>query len=261
VIGTERMRVGIRVGIGSGLSAGDPRSGVTQDATSLIYTPNTAAEWTTFLAAISSSLAAPDHLWRLQEASGHPADSIGSKTLTATTAGNAPGYQRAITGWTRKAIGGPGSVAANLSNTAMVNTATTSFIVFLLARSATATVALRSVCSYGSPAIQQPMSAKTRFRLGASITDSTLDHAGATVHPYLFAHNVTGSTCKLYSDLEKITATFGASVGSTMTLTGSTAAEPSAADFLYACAWDAATITDAEAKGLIRGLGYAPTWT
>ncbi len=266
------LSAGLRSGLCSGLHSGfnptcdDSIPGVTRDSTSRVYTPGSFAEWETFLAALGDEapdLPPPEHLWLLQEASGNPVDTIGGKTLTATGGGNAPAYQRTIPGWSRKAIGGPG-IAANssLSNTLMVNTATTSFLVLLLARSAPATV-LRSICAYGTPAIQQPVSNKTRFRLGASIVDSTNDHAGATVHPYLFAFSVSISTCKLYTDLEKITLTFSASAGSVLTLQCASASDATAADFLYAAAWDASSgdTIDSEAKKLITGLGFNPPWS
>src|SRR5262245_47294003 len=76
-------------------------SAVSRDATSNILVPANAAEWAQVLASAGISSGGPSALWLFQEASGNPADSVGSFTLTAS---GTPTYQAAVSGWTRKAI-------------------------------------------------------------------------------------------------------------------------------------------------------------
>ncbi len=255
---------GVRSGLRSGLRSGvNPIMGVTRDLQSGKYTPDSGDEFRNYLAAIGSTLVVPHHLWRMQVASGNVPDEIGgglgTRNLTATTAGNAPAYRKSITGWSRFAIGGPGAaVASSLANTSMGNTASASFLLFWYGRSDAATV-LRNLMVYGSPQVQQPASSKTRLRMGASITDSTNNHAGDVV-PYLFAFNITATTIKLYSHLEIVSVTYASSAGSTLTATLSGTGDTTAADLLLMAGWDNVETTDAEARKFITGLGYAPSW-
>lgn len=243
---------------------GDPLALVARDSTSGIFVPASATEWDVFRAAKGVSIPTPNHLWLMQEVAGNPADSIGTglglRPLTATGAGNTPAYQKVIAGWSRRAIGGPGAANASLSNTSMVNTATGDFLVLTYLSSEAATGALRNIQAYGLPAIQQPLSGKTRFRLSASITDTTADHAGP-VRPYVFAFSSTTGYCKMYSDLEKIVATYSASSGTNLLLQCATASDTTAANFLYCAAWDGAVVTDAQVKTLLQSLGWTIPWT
>jgi len=253
--------VGPAVGVGTNELAPGGIPGVTRDGTSNVYTPNTAGEMTAFSTAIGTSIPAANHLWRLQEAAGNPADTIGAKTMTASGVA----YQKSIVGWTRKAIGGPGTATnTNFFNAAMVDTATTSFAVLMLAQFANPTGGLRSFLSYGVPALQCPMStAKIRLREGASITDSSSNHDGA-VRPFFIVFNVTASSLKLYTDLEKLSVTFSASSGTTLQAFTSTTVDTGSNDFLWMAAWDGAaaeTVTDAQAKTYITGMGYSPPWS
>jgi hypothetical protein len=253
------LRIGLRIGEGIGLSQGSG-STYTTDATSGKATPSSAAEWTAFLSSISSALSAPQHLWLMQEPSVAAADSIGSKTLTVSNVL----FGKPIAGWARMAIGGPEAlIASSLSNASMVSTGTSSFMVLVYARFDPSPAVLRAMITYGTPVVQTPaLTNKVRLREGGSLVDSSGAH-NATVHPFLFAFNVTASTVRLYTDLEKLSVTYSTSTGSSLTLTTSLVSDITATDFLYGAAWDgvAGEINDAEAKKLITGLGYSPPWT
>lgn len=229
----------------------------TTDSVSGKAAPNSTAEWTSFLTSISSALAAPQHLYLLQEASGVAVDSIGASNLTASNVA----YQKSISGWSRKAIGGASQIAGTLTNTTILDTAANSFLLFCYLRFDAATLATRGLVTFGVPLLQIP-GAQIRLREGASLA-STVNNHDITVHPIVMAFNNANQTIKLYSDLEKLSVTWSASSGTAFTLTVSAAADPGLSDFLYSAMWtgSAAETTDAEVKKLITGLGFSPSWT
>jgi hypothetical protein len=253
--------VGLEVGLDPTCGGSGPPPVFTSDATSGKATPISSAEWTALLAVAGSSVIAPSHLWLLQEASGTAADVYGLKPLTATNVA----YQKPIAGWSRLAIGGPGTaIASSLTNATMVDTSTTSFAVLAYVRFDPSPTVVRAMITYGTPTVQEPAATnKVRLREGGSLIDSTNNHNG-TVHPFLFVFNVTAQTVRLYTDLEKLSVTWSSSAGSVLTLTGSIATDATFTDFLYAAAWDgvaAEAITDVEAKKIITTLGYSPPWS
>lgn len=230
------------------------------DSTSGKAVPTNSTEWLSFLALAGSLIPPPQHVWQMQEVSGTLADSIGTNVLTVSNAT----YNKTITGWTRKAVGGNGAaVTGQVRNLAMADTATTSVLVLIYAQYVVSPTALRSLLLYGTPTLQIPaVTQKVRLREGAALLDSTLAH-DATIHPFLFAFNVTNSTCKVYTDLEKLSIAYSASVGTALTLSTSSTSDTSITDFVYGAAWEGinAETTDAEAKKLITALGYSPPWT
>lgn len=227
----------------------------TTDATSGKVVPASTSEWSSLLSAQGiGTLSAPTHIWKMQEASGNVLDSGASTNLTTSNVL----YQKAVTGWSRKAIGGTGSSAGTITG-ALVNTGTTSFVLLTYARFDTATLALRNFVSYGTPVLQLPDN-HIRLREGAALASTVNDHS-TTVHPLLLCYNITASTLKLYTDLEKLAITFSVASGTTFQLTTSSATDPGFSDFLYSAAWDGGETTDADAKKLITGLGYSPSWT
>lgn len=239
-------------------------SSVSRDPTSNRLVPATSIEWSTTLSVAGNPAPVPNHLWLMQELSGNPVDVIGTglgaRNLTATTAANAPAYSKVIPGWTRRAIGGAGAaVSSSLSNNTMVDTATTDFMVFMYMQTAPATGGLRNVVTYSTPAIQQPVSNKVRFRLAAALQDTVADHAGV-VRPYLFTYSNVNATCRLYTDLERINLTYSTITGPQLVFQCSNTLDTTGADFLYACAWDGARVTDAQARALFQVLGYTVPW-
>lgn len=231
------------------------------DGTSGKPVPDNAGEWSNFLTSFSSVLSVPQHLWKFQESSGNNLDSVGSGNLTVTNSS----YQKVIAGWSRFAMGGPGTaVTGTLRNLAMANTATTSYLIFAFGRFDTPTASLGAFVSYGSPTVQLPaITNKVRLREGGNLLDSTNNH-NSTVHPFLLSYNISNSTVKLYTDLEKISITFTTSVGTSLSFATANTGDTGSRDFLYAASWEGAAaevITDAEAKKLITAFGFSPPWS
>lgn len=106
----------------------DYANGVTRDATSNWFVPQTSTEWTNLLA--GTGIPSPTNLWKCQEASGNLADSIGSATLTAHNSGGMT-YAQTISGWTRKAVQLAEGFASNWqSASTLCNPATTKCTMF-----------------------------------------------------------------------------------------------------------------------------------
>lgn len=245
----------------------DPFAGITVDSGLDWRLPNNSVEWAILRSATVGTWRMPNHLWLLQEASGNPADTLGTglglRNLTATTAAAAPLYQQTIPGVTRKFITGNGALNnCNLSNTSMVNTATGSYAWLGVVRSDQATV-LRNVVVYGSPTFSQPANKKFRLRLNASLQNTTADHTD-TVQLVFVVYNLAASTIKMYTPLEKLEVAFSASVASTLTLQLSATGDTTIAYFGYSAAWDQASaeFTDAQAKNLMEGiLKFSVPWS
>lgn len=242
---------------------------VNKDSTSGKRFPESLTQWQnwiTYQIAIGDSNfigIGPDHLWLMQESSGNPADSIGSKNFTASTGLNSPSYQKTIPGWSRKAIGGPGTlINSTLTNTSMVNTATTSFLVMALVRFDTPTVTLRNAMTYGNTSVQEPSSTgKLRLRLGGSLQDTAAVHGGSDVHIVWFTYNISDSLVEMFTDLNRVSVTFSSSTGSTLQLTTSTVADSGSTDFLGVAAWDDTEVSSDTIKATSIGMGFAPPWS
>lgn len=256
-------RFGARIGAKIGASiGGDPlgNSGAlpftTLDGTSGKAVPSTAAEFT------NAGFQAPGHIWLCQEASGNLADSIGGKTLTAV---NTPGYQQAVSGWTRKAIGPTGAATTqsfNNSTMANLNASSAAFLCYVIFNT---TATNREQCSHGGTAINSfevgGGTNKARLRTNSNAANTTLDHVGA-VHPIFVKYDKANSLNVLYSDIEKLSITFdGAAAGAVFTLTVSLSSDTAASSqFLWAADWEGSAAenwTDAKVKSLLTALKWS----
>lgn len=248
-------------------------SGVTRDATSGWYVPANATEWATFLSDIGlGSKSAPDMDHGLQEASGNAADSIGSFTLTAV---NTPSYQQAVTGWSRKAIKFADNTAKALQTTSasLPDISTTSMLTL------TFMVAPGSAPSGDRGVIAQGTSAATRSATilrntgklaiestTSHITSSTSSYVDGAVHVVAHKTDRTNSVVTLYTELEKVSPTFGATMtGKGLYLgTESGALGTFGGGFVYEVTWSGAHAewSDADMKTLIQGLtGLTVPWS
>lgn len=235
-------------------------AGVTRDSTSSILVPSNSTEWGTFLTAIGSTIPVPSHLYLLQEASGNALDAIGVLPLVAS---GALVYSKVISGWNRTAIGGTTTAGTtSLTNSVAANIALNSTLALAFISFTTPPVSIRNAMDWGSVSVQLPaVSNKLRLRESPNLADTTGSHT-IGVHPILVSFNNTNTSLTLYTDLEKITITWTAGAGSFFRLIGSVSGD-TVTDWLYAATWEgsAAETTDAQAKLLIQGLGYSPTWT
>ncbi len=240
---------------------------VTRDATSLIYTPANAAEWTTTLAVAGISTGNPSLLWLLQEASGDAADSIG--TFTGTSAG-AFGYQQAVTGWTRKGVTFTGGQAHTIRSTAagLPDILTASMLVLAIAATP-ANTGLRTYLQMGTvfaaDATLQVEAGGTNQLVAdvGSVVTGTTALADGAVHPIALKVDRTGSVSAAYTDEEKLAPTVGGS-GKTLLIGGDNSQTYTAATatWMYVVAFfnGAAEISDANVKVLLQTLGWTVAW-
>lgn len=259
-------RVGIvagpRVGIAAGISADHiaPPAGnagfTTKDATSNIFVPATAAEFT------SAGFAAPSSLWQCQEPSGNLVDTIGGKTLTAS---GSPAYQQAVASWARKAVGASGGASNQLFSNATMADVSVKSVAFLLYVLINQPVSSGQRCFHGAAsgnAFEGVAASKViRLRNGANAGNGTLDHTTA-VHPILVVHDITNSVNVIYSDIEKKSITYGVVAGTTFQLQVGLAADTTSnTQALWMASWNgsSAEFTDATAKALLQALGWTVT--
>lgn len=241
---------------------------VAKDATSGIRVPNSSTQWSDFnayhVANGTSNFpnVSPASLWLLQEASGNPADSIGSVTLTSTFTS----YQQAVTGWTRLAIvGSDGGASALLNITTAPNPGTTSVMMMAIVSIPATPGAQRGIMAQGSTtitAVRHNTTAKLRYVAGAQ-SDLT-NSSSSSVRPVLLKIDLTGAATLVYTDQEKKTGTHQTPSGSKTSFGNpGSGVLSSAAGFLYACQFtgSSAELSDAQVKALLVALGHSIPWT
>ena len=262
------MRIGQRIGprIGPKIGIGDvtdAMAGVSKDATSLKYVPNTLAQaQTTMRTAGMASGHDPSYLWRAQEAAGNLADSIGIATLTAA---NAPGYQAAVAGWTRKAVtwaDGTNAQFANFADIPNLNANSIALLMYVFTSNTPA--ANRNVCGVGNATVsdvQATTGQKYQVTDSAAVAVAGTVNYGAGVRPMLLVYDLTGLNLKLYTDAEIITGVYNLTSGGGLWIGGVTALSPTGG-CLYAAGWTgtAAEFTDAQARSLLQTLGWTVAW-
>ncbi len=238
------------------------------DATSGKPVPANASEWSNFITTNGLTLATPDYLHLCQEASGNLADTIGGLTLTAN---GTPAYQQSITGWTRKAVRGNGTTAAQrFLNGSGPNPSTTSVAQFFYLQTAGFDATVRYISCIGTvdnlSVIGIVSGVSTlRVRQSANIATGTGDYANR-VTPCLLVYNQTTGQSALYTDLEKIkpgaTGTPASNTGYSLgPASGGTWAS---SGVLYFAGWTGAgatAFTDATAKTFLQALGYTVPWS
>lgn len=257
-----RAVVGVRVGVGVDELGGDALAGVTKDATSGIYCPASAAEWTQVLSAAGIGSGGPSFLWLLQETSGSPADQIGGATLTVA---GSPTYSSPVTGWSRKAIQFTDGATSSLSSTAspMVGAGSTSALIIAYVKFNAAETGGRNILGWGGSThdVLQYISG-SRVQLGTSVSSAgSYNYNDAAVHPMVFRNDVTHSTVSFYSDKEKVPGTYQACAGTGLWLAGDTLAGPVSLPYAACFTGAAAQLSDAQIKTLLQTLAWAPSWT
>lgn len=244
---------------------------VSRDATSLVRCPASATEWSDLVAyhvAIGTTnfpaTFVPSFLWLCQEASGNLADTIGGVTLTAN---NAPSYSNVVAGWTRVAVGTADGTANQrfASTSASLPDLSTTSALFIGLIAITATPGgVRGVFDLGTTVTEARVTTTPTARLisGAN-TASGANTLNTGVKPWCNRFNQTDDTNSLFTDTEKITPTFGATVtGKGVRIGGTGGAAPSAARYLYAVetVGASAELTDAGLKAVLQAMGLTITW-
>jgi uncharacterized repeat protein (TIGR01451 family) len=237
---------------------------VSKDATSGIYVPASSTEMTNL-----GLFAAANTLWLSQEASGNLADSIGALTLTANAT---PGYQAAITGWTRKGVAlTDGTANQRFGATTGVgpdpSTTSSAWLVYVKLTTATP-AATRGVLGLASNVSVQHTSGADQIKIvcvGVTTAGATT-YTDGSVHPLLLVYDRTNSRVKAYTDKEVITGTYGAGAtdGNKGFGTGGSVSTPAGGNVLYGALWTGANAeslsTSATAKTLLQTLGWTIPW-
>ncbi len=264
--------VGPRIGVAVGVSANELGffssgiSGVTRDATSGVYTPASAAEWTTLLAAAGDAIGGPSALYLCQEASGNLADSIGTFTLTASGTGIT--YAQSVAGWSRKGVtfndGGSGAFAN--ADAGLPDLSTTSFSSLWYWQESGTPAANRMLFAAGLVTMSQALVQATGVPRFTSGVNSALGvvQLSTPVRPWLPTHNKTASSDVLYLDTEKVTPTFSVlTTGKSITWGQSSAVAHPPGSLLYAALFfgAAAERTSTQWKTLLTTLGFNPLFT
>ncbi len=240
----------------------DPFAGVSRDATSNIYLPANASQWTTFRAAAGLSIANPNSLWLCQEASGNLADSIGSLTLAAVST---PTYQNAVAGWTRKGVGANSAAdsfqAANGVGPSVATTSQTWLALFFMS---SPPAGARDVVGSGNVTGQIGATGAGAIKVIGTTNNGATNVTGA-VSPWVVKYNRTGSEAKLFTLADKITGTYNAGTTDGVKGIGALVGAGSAAlgFWLYACMWSGADaeISDANLKALLQAMGFTIPWS
>lgn len=261
------LRTGLRRGLKEGLALGlgaDQLGGVpwTVDATSQKGVPATVAEWNAALAAAGLNTGAPSAIHLCQDASGSLADVTNNFAMSVV--GTTQLYQQPVSGWSRLAVGTTDGTAHGWQNTAagLQDPATGSIALLMYADVTAANTAARTLARIASTTVDEARIVNGTFvpRLvdGANVASGSNDSHNA-VRPWILQHQFTSSTPFLYTDLEKITATFTALSGKAIRIGNGTG---TAATCLYLyLAWffgSAAELTSTQWKALLQTLGWAP---
>jgi len=265
---------GLRSGLRSALRAGlnpsdsaDPLAGVTRDATSGIYAPATAGEWSTAMTVAGIGSGGPSSLYLMQEASGNLVDTIGGITLTATGASLL--YQQAVAGWTRDAFTTPDGLGSHQAQntTTAIDISTTSALLILYARMpAAAPAAVRRIHRINATGIGTFLSTTPRLQCvtggaGGSTVSGTSDPTGAT-RPIVIQADRTNLVARVFSDQEEIVGTVGtyATIAFGIGSSGGNAAD---IGYLYGALFSgaAAELSKAQIKTLLQTLGWGVLWS
>lgn len=232
---------------------------VTRDATSNIYTPVSSSEWATFRAAFSLTAPAPDSLWLLQEASGNPADSIGSFTLTA--AGTVT-YRQALAGYTRLGVGLTDGVNSQFGTASgsLPAGGTGSQTVLMIANIPSAPAANRSLYEGQTTSLIRINSTPRVVAVAGGGTSLGGSNPTGTTRPFVYKCDVTGTAETVYTNQEKLSPVYAALSGRNLRIGSSTSAPGAVVG--YACAWYSANaeISDANMKALLQAMGFTIPW-
>lgn len=239
---------------------------VTQDATSGIWVPASAAEWTSFVSGLGiGNLLA---LYQCQDVASPAVDSINAINL----AGAAIAWQATLSGWTRKAIQwseGTNEQILNVSSASLPDLSTTSMTIVALLEISATPAATRSVLLMGPGSTESnnvvlEVNTSNEYRItdGTNMGVGTVNH-GTSVVPVILRHDVTHGTQAVFVGFspEKISKTFVAPAGGSKGIWIADAYNfsPSmSAVWIGILDSTAAEMTDAQADGLANAFQAGP---
>lgn len=268
------VRVGPRVGIAAGVSAdeifaggaSDPMASVARDATSGIYCPATLAQWNTVLsvAGVPITLNAADlWIWLCDEGAGNLVDEVNALALAPNAA---PSYSNVVAGWARPFVGmADGTAGQRFSSTdaSLPDLSTTSALLLTYTQVTATPAGVRGVSDMGTTTTESRITTVPNARLvsGASpAANGASVNVGTAVRPWLHVFNQTIDDDTLYTDQDKIVATFGATVTGKAARLGATsgaAAGPLRHGYAVKIQGSKAEWTSTQSKAVLQTLGWA----
>jgi hypothetical protein len=241
----------------------------TTDATSGKGVPANNTEWGDLLTAASTS-GTCRHLWLMQEASGNLADSI-SPAADFEYIGGTITYADTITGWTRKGPRFTSTASAFRNLDADLPTPNaTSFLVFMLFKKNATPGANRSIWAIGLDAtsgnyinLSLGSDDKLYLRDGSTAIGSGVSTYGTDVIPIIIRHDRTNSVQAIYTESEKIVATYNATDANEIMRIGDSSLNSPDMNILYSTliTGTAAEAGHATAKAILQQLGWSPGWS
>lgn len=256
---------GPRVGYATGLGEDELTptasgiAGVTRDSQSLVYSPASGAEWTSFMAAAGLATGNPRSAWLLQDAAGNPADVVDTCPLTATTVS----YQQPVTGWSRLAMRFADASAGSVRNSSAQapNPSLTSTLIGAWVDFGATPAATRDVMGVTSNALVQ-MLATGKLQVVGGAATQTANVMGTARRPVILRTNITAGTITLATDAEIVAGTFAAPASTTLVTFGRVAVLTPPIGFMYAFQFTgtSAELTDAQLRTLLQTAGWAVAW-
>ena len=234
---------------------------VSKDATAGIYFPASSTEWSNFIARKGLAIGVPDAAWLFQDASGNPADAIGSFTLTASGTGLA--YQQAVTGYSRKAITfTSGSTGAFTTTSASLPDLSAASILTMFVANVTLPASSKQLMIEGGAGTANTLLVNvTTGTLGltAGSTTNGTENITTGVKPITMQHNRAGSVDTASSPASLISMSLNASASGKRVIFG--AGSNPAMAILAAFEWHGAKaeVGDATVKALEQAMGFTIT--
>lgn len=258
---------GVRAGLAAGVSA-DPDAfdgpggipGVTRDAGNLNYYPANAAEWTALMTEAGLATGNPSSAWTLQNASGNPADTIGTVNLTSTLTL----YQQTVPGAARKCIRGVDGTANSrlVNSTTAPNPSLTSTMQLMYLDIPAAPAAVRDV-ALGAPNYDLRFNTTGKLRLVAGASADLVSVAALTQQWVVLQCNITAGTTKVFTAQEKFTGTYVLPTSAVLLAFGGQSTSVAGIGYAYAAQFTgtAAELSDAQVKTLLQTLGATIPWS
>jgi len=246
---------------------GGTMMGVTQDPTSLKYTPANNSEWSQTMAVAGITAGNPTDWWMCQEAAGNLASS-GPGAL-ALIANATPLYQQSVTGWMAKGVGFTN--AANQRFTANVGTgpnpSTTSMlqIWYMSITAAPGAQVVMANISDGATNFrvmaQVVGNTKIQNACAGVVVNGTTDATTVGIQPVVIHYDRTNSIANVYTLNDKIVGTFSAGIVDGRKGIGGQTSQTGQCVYGAQFQAGAAEITPAQIKTLLQTLGWTITWT
>jgi hypothetical protein len=246
---------------------------VDRDTTDNQRYPRNAYQWGLIRTAYLASLPAPTNCNGLQDA-GNQTDSIGTSTLTAA---NTPGTQQVVAGTARLCVTMANATGQAFRDTAYGNAATDDILSLSNATITSATTgAGAQVIVHGGNNASSVTTGdtinelKARYRQGGNVQEGANTLVVGTWSPWLLWRNsdslagVPAPRVRLFTNTEKISATFAAGAGTVYAIGCSAGTTSGPLAHNYNARWLGVTVqqfTEAMIKSMLLTLNWPAPWT